>query len=156
MAMIRAGRARSGAQCSRRELAVQWNQTGPRGPQGETGATGRQGPHGEQGLQGNTGATGPQGPAGTMGLVYVDGTTQTLGPGLSSGAPVLCPQGTQAINGYLTFTLNGQPAEVTQDGVSSTGEIMDPQQPRAWSFTYSNKTSNQTFGITPHAVCANP
>ena len=53
--------------CSRRELAIAFNQTGPRGPRGRTvvgrrgatGLTGTTGPKGETGAQGGSGPAGP-------------------------------------------------------------------------------------------------
>ena len=54
-----------GQSCAQNEVALNWNQQGPKGatgPQGPKGATGVQGP---QGPQGQKGATGPTGPSGT-------------------------------------------------------------------------------------------
>src|ERR1700730_2265578 len=51
--------AQAGAQCTKKEQQLTWNQTGPPGPAGATGPQGAQGP---QGPQGATGPAGPQGP----------------------------------------------------------------------------------------------
>ena len=56
--------------CSTNEVALAWNQQGPKGdagPQGLKGDTGPQGPKGEAGPQGLKGDTGPQGPTGPTG-----------------------------------------------------------------------------------------
>jgi hypothetical protein len=52
------------SRCSRRELPIAFNQTGPAGPRG---ASGRKGSTGSKGATGATGATGAQGPAGPQG-----------------------------------------------------------------------------------------
>jgi hypothetical protein len=52
------------SQCKRGEVALDWNQRGPKGDAGATGATGPGGATGPQGPKGDTGAAGPAGPAG--------------------------------------------------------------------------------------------
>src|SRR5437879_2910870 len=62
--------------CSTNEVALAWNQQGPKGdagPQGLKGDTGPQGPKGDagpQGLKGDTGPQGPTGPAGNGGAAF--------------------------------------------------------------------------------------
>jgi Collagen triple helix repeat (20 copies) len=123
----------SSAKCTSGELALNWNQqgpkgdtgaTGPQGLKGDTGVTGPAGPQGTQGTKGDTGATGPagqQGPKGDTGAVGPQGPQ-----GLKGDAG---PQGTSGIvssgrsNGmvqspldktiWADFRFAGQPAHVT-------------------------------------------
>jgi hypothetical protein len=55
----------SAAKCANGEVALNWNQQGPKG---DTGATGPQGP------KGDTGPAGPQGPQGPQGVVAANGS----------------------------------------------------------------------------------
>jgi hypothetical protein len=47
------------AKCTKNEMFISWNQTGPEGPAGETGPEGPQGPVGPQGPEGVQGPPGP-------------------------------------------------------------------------------------------------
>ena len=77
--------AEAGTTCKPSEIAISFNQTGPRGlpgdkgdkgdpgPPGPTGATGATGPEGPKGHKGDPGPAGPAGPAGPSGAgdVYI-------------------------------------------------------------------------------------
>jgi hypothetical protein len=84
----------SAAKCATGEVALNWNQQGPKG---DTGATGPQGPKGDpgatgaQGPKGDAGPAGPQGAAGPAGAQGAKGDTGPAGP---QG-----PQGVVASNG---------------------------------------------------------
>lgn len=87
------------------ELAIAWNQQGPRGLQGGQGAQGSQGQQGSQGAQGAQGAQGGQGPQGIQGQ---QGTEGTQGPGATTFATTLA-QGSSLqtlvnMNNGLTLT----------------------------------------------------
>ena len=78
-----------GKQCGPSELALQWNQTGPKGAtgavgatgaDGATGATGAQGPKGDKGDTGGIGPTGATGDPGRNGANGSDGATGAQGP----------------------------------------------------------------------------
>jgi hypothetical protein len=111
----------STAKCASGELALNWNQQGPKGnpgaagpqgpagaagpqgavgpqgPAGDAGAAGPQGPVGPQGPQGDTGATGPQGDPGPAGQQGPKGDTGAAGPPGPPGAQG--PSGIVATNG---------------------------------------------------------
>jgi hypothetical protein len=53
-----------GGKCAGNEIALNWNQTGPKGPTGAKGATGAEGPTGPKGATGPDGPTGPTGQRG--------------------------------------------------------------------------------------------
>jgi len=87
----------SSAKCANAEIALNWNQQGPKG---DPGATGPQGAVGPAGPKGDTGATGPQGAAGAQGpagLKGDPGTTGAQGPKGDTGAAG--PQGPQGSPG---------------------------------------------------------
>jgi hypothetical protein len=71
------------AKCATGELALNWNQ---KGPKGDTGAAGAQGPVGPQGPKGDTGAAGPQGNPGPAGQQGPKGDTGAAGPPGPPGA----------------------------------------------------------------------
>ena len=57
----------SGAKCHHGEVAIKWNQSGPRGVTGSPGRIGQAGPAGPQGAPGSPGNPGPQGNPGPVG-----------------------------------------------------------------------------------------
>ena len=66
----------AGESCdAKKEVLLNWNQTGPTGPQGPVGAMGPQGAVGPAGPQGAVGPTGPQGPVGLTGPQGPAGST---------------------------------------------------------------------------------
>ena len=67
----------SGRKCSRRELAIAFNQTGPPGPRGRSVV-------GRRGAAGATGATGPRGETGSKGETGAQGVSGAAGPGMIS------------------------------------------------------------------------
>lgn len=96
------------ASCSRGQMEVTWNQTGPQGPKGDTGATGPQGP------KGDTGDTGPQGPAGPASLDALQGAPCTV-KGLPSTVEVSIDTG----NGAVSLTCSPTHlVSVTMTGIS--------------------------------------
>jgi hypothetical protein len=73
----------AGAKCSKNEVALNFNQRGPKGdtgPQGPKGDTGLQGPKGDAGLQGPKGDTGLPGADGDDGADGRDGAAGPAGP----------------------------------------------------------------------------
>jgi len=72
------------SECRQHELAIQWNQTGPKGTTGSTGVTGPTGPTGATGASGMNGANGAAGPAGPTGATGATGASGVSG---TNGAP---------------------------------------------------------------------
>jgi hypothetical protein len=78
----------SSAKCASTELALNWNQTGPKGatgPAGPAGAAGAKGDPGATGAQGPKGDSGAAGPAGPPGPTGDPGETGQQGPQGSTG-----------------------------------------------------------------------
>jgi hypothetical protein len=73
---------------TRRETALDWNQTGPQGPQGTQGNTGATGP---------AGPAGPQGPAGTSHAYSAEGGGIVLGTSPTDVVSVTVPDGTYVV-----------------------------------------------------------
>jgi hypothetical protein len=123
----------SGQSCdTKRETALNWNQTGPSGPQGV------QGPPGATGEQGPPGSTGP---AGDPGFEVVTKDLTGVAGGFSVTTGVGCPSGKIAISGGWHTSLDAiDPVETHPDG-------------QFWDFTVVNPSS-QTETITLYAVCA--
>jgi hypothetical protein len=57
-----------GEKCKKREVAISWNQTGPKGDKGDTGDQGAKGDQGIQGVKGDQGDQGIQGVKGDQGI----------------------------------------------------------------------------------------
>lgn len=74
-----------GQTCAKKEINVNWQQTGPTGPQGVAGPKGKKGDAGPTGATGLTGATGPAGPAGPTGATGATGATGPKGDTGSTG-----------------------------------------------------------------------
>ena len=74
----------STATCATGELALNWNQRGPKGDAGAIGPQGVPGQPGAPGAKGDSGATGPQGAPGQPGTPGTKGDTGATGP---QGAP---------------------------------------------------------------------
>jgi Collagen triple helix repeat (20 copies) len=70
--------------CGKNEIAIDWNQQGPKGDQGDVGPQGPAGPTGPAGPAGPSGPTGPAGPIGPAG---------PAGPAGSSAAKVVSATG---------------------------------------------------------------
>jgi hypothetical protein len=88
--------------CGKSEMAISWNQQGPKGDKGDTGPQGPAGPTGPAGPAGPTGPTGPAGPIGPagptgttqgfsahVGFVAVAGTTTVISKALPAGTYLL-------------------------------------------------------------------
>jgi Collagen triple helix repeat (20 copies) len=101
-----------GAACKNNEVAIDWNQTGPRGPQGMDGRTGQQGEPGPQGIQG---VPGPKGDTGPQGIQGVPGPKGDTGPQGIQGPP-----GPAGVSGYQIVV-----AEVTVGLLSSNNVSVD-------------------------------
>jgi hypothetical protein len=92
-----------GQSCRANELAVDWNQKGPKGdagPQGAKGGPGPQGPKGDpgaQGVQGPKGDTGAQGPQGDPGAVRGYQIVRVTSQGGVASAQ--CPDGQKVLGG---------------------------------------------------------
>lgn len=134
----------AGEECGPSELALQWNQTGPRGEtgavgatgaQGATGATGAQGPKGDQGETGGIGPTGAQGPAGDPGAKGEPGAKGDPGakgetgvkgdPCLSSDPACIGPKGDPGATGATGPQGPIGPAGASGSGVD-TGAVVTP------------------------------
>jgi hypothetical protein len=87
--------------CAISELAVSWNQTGPKGAAGPVGPTG---PAGNVGPKGSTGAQGPQGTYGNANLTLVQTTTYITA--YSTQAFAYCPGGKRIVSGGYVFPHN--------------------------------------------------
>jgi len=70
----------STAKCASGELALNWNQKGPKGDTGAAGPRGYVGPQGPQGLKGEAGPKGDPGAAGAQGLKGDTGPAGAPGP----------------------------------------------------------------------------
>jgi hypothetical protein len=66
--------------CSKTELALNWNQAGPKGATGPKGVVGPKGPTGAKGAPGAGGAAGPKGVTGPKGMTGPKGATGSQGP----------------------------------------------------------------------------
>jgi Collagen triple helix repeat (20 copies) len=130
-----------GQTCATGELALSWNQKGPKGdtgatgpagaagPQGPTGETGPAGPAGPQGPKGDPGPKGDTGDQGIQGIPGANGTNGTDGKdGVSVTSAALspgdanCPDGGSqftAANG-VTYACNGQNGK---DGTAGAGVL---------------------------------
>lgn len=105
-----------GQRCGSTELALQWNQTGPKGPtglkgqqgvRGPTGQVGSKGSTGQQGSRGATGPTGAGGAAGSNGPTGARGPTGAIGPsgpqGTFNSADHNLVEVTTSITSYATY-----------------------------------------------------
>jgi hypothetical protein len=116
----------SAAKCANGEVALNWNQqgpkgdlgaTGPQGPKGDTGTTGPQGPKGDTGP---AGAKGDPGPAGAQGLKGDAGATGPQGPqGPKGDTGAAGPQGPQGAQGIVGA--NGSYQGHVQSPLATTG-----------------------------------
>jgi hypothetical protein len=87
----------SSGKCANTELALNWNQTGPKGDPGPAGPTG---PAGPPGAKGDLGAAGPAGPAGAKGDTGPAGPAGAKGdPGTPGAAGATGPQGPKGDTG---------------------------------------------------------
>lgn len=124
--------------CSKGELAISWNQTGPVGPSGPTGPTGPTGPIGPAGPTGATGPQGPAGPAGTLssldsleglGCKGVNGKPATVhleyGTGIEAPVTILCITHLVANPGPFTATVT--------DGSVQLGVVPTLPLPAGWA-----------------------
>src|SRR4051794_1391732 len=137
----------TGTACKHGEKALAWNMTGPKGAAGATGATGANGANGEKGAKGDKGDTGA--PGSTV-LARMQGTHDTLAPGLGDNALTFTPSTwnqaageDQLIMGAVTVTAisgcggaNSLSVTLSLDGVPLTNTTM--------------------FGTGTHAIVANP
>lgn len=129
------------------EVAVSWNQKGPKGdtgvqgPQGPQGPAGPTGPPGPQGQPGQQGPQGPQGPAGTVATPQqVFGQGCSLSPNVGCFDVATCPEGTVAISGGY----RGSSGVVIFDSERT-------QDPRGWEV--GGKSSSQNEDFTAIAEC---
>ena len=86
-----------GQKCTDAEVAISWNQKGPKGDTGPAGPAGAAGPKGDTGATGPTGAAGPKGdpgPAGADGAAGPKGDT-----GLAGAAGAAGPKGDTGATG---------------------------------------------------------
>jgi hypothetical protein len=106
----------SSAKCANAELALNWNQVGPRGEPGPAGPAGAQGPKGDtgaagpQGAKGDPGAMGPQGPKGDTGATGSPGPPGVVASAFGVGeVPTSLP-----VTGHGgLYQIIGAPARVT-------------------------------------------
>jgi Collagen triple helix repeat (20 copies) len=150
----------SGAQCTKKEQQLMWNQTGPPGPQGPQGAQGAIGPAGPQGPPGATGSAGPQGPAGPTGPAGAQGPPGPQGPAGSSTAG---PGGLDILStfvsgsGQLTFTCpSDHPFAISGTAFDQQTQLPVLNTPK---FTGSGNTGWSAQGqgghtLTLYVICA--
>lgn len=170
---------RTGARCTRNEVAISWNQTGPQGLQGPVGQNGPAGVRGPQGAKGNTGATGvqgvpgpvgatgpqgpqgPQGPAGPQGPQGPGGVEVVWNtrPADGQGTTVNCPTGKIAIGGGAK---GGKFAWIYRQGPTGSS-IPDPGTfpvgstttgATGWEANASN--TNPSDPLAVYVICATP
>jgi hypothetical protein len=132
--------------CTRNEVAISWNQTGPQGPQGSAGV---------QGPKGDTGQTGPQGPQGPGGVEVVWNTR----PADGQGTTVNCPTGKIAIGGGAK---GGKNAWIYRQGPIGSS-IPDPGTfpvgstttgATGWEANAANTTPSDPLAV--YVICATP
>jgi collagen triple helix repeat protein len=88
----------SAAKCGSGEIALNWNQQGPKGATGAAGPQGPAGPAGPAGPQGPKGDTGAPGPAGPQGAQGPQGNPGPAGPaGPQGGTGPVGPQGPSGV-----------------------------------------------------------
>jgi hypothetical protein len=112
--------------CGKTEIAVSWNQQGPKGDTGDRGATGPAGPPGPTGPGGPAGATGPAGPAGPAGtstgfsasggIVELAGTMPVLSKSLPAGNYVLVARVELSNSSFALDTSGGARCNIPGDG----------------------------------------
>ncbi len=129
----------SSGKCANGELALNWNQQGPKG---DIGPSGLPGPRGEIGPAGAQGAAGPKGDAGASGPAGAAGPQGAAGlQGPKGDAGATGPQG-----------LKGDPGPQGPPGVVSSGGLYanapSPLDTTAWA--------DFRFLITPVRVTLNP
>jgi hypothetical protein len=142
-----------GQKCGSYEIALPWNQRGPKGdtgapgpkgdtgapgPKGDTGAPGPKGDTGAPGPKGDTGDTGPQGP-GAVPLLYKlaspppEGDTQTLATVDGFTYSVVCEPGA-----HPTFNLVIDPPTGVAFHVQGLAQVVQPDQHADASYVPGN------------------
>jgi len=110
--------------CKPNEIAISWNQVGPKGDTGPMGPRGPVGPEGEQGPQGEIGPMGPMGPqgqkgdTGSIGATGATGATGPQGPAGPQGPPG--PVGALPEEPPAPYTLSGGSFVLAIDGRTVT------------------------------------
>jgi hypothetical protein len=127
--------------CSRRETALNWNQTGPEGPQraagpgGPTGATGATGPPGTNGTNGTDGVSGYQ-------VVAATSADDSTSPKVSGA---VCPAGKLPVGGGFNTSL---PAID-----ESAGESWPFGDMNTWQVGISNVGPTTNWTVHAFAIC---
>jgi hypothetical protein len=126
----------AGQTCTKYEVALTWNQTGPQGLPGATGATGQ---------AGSDGATGATGPAGEPTHFYNLGQGLSVPPGVSETF-ISCDPGDVAISGVFPITfgephLHGDGEPTDYYTYPSPGEHRGAGTQEQWRFFLSNPDS---------------
>jgi hypothetical protein len=127
------------------ELAIAWNQMGPRGPQG---------------AQGSPGTNGANGTNGTNSATNVVARTTTVnnvnGSGGSSIQNVKCNPGERATGGGVTLSGVGTNTLVNASYPTVSGsQASAGQTPDGWESGITNNTA-VPFTATHYAICASP
>jgi hypothetical protein len=172
----------SSAKCVNTELALNWNQTGPKGDPGPAGAIGPAGPKGDPGATGPAGATGAQGPKGDTGPQGRPGVSgyEVVRQDANLDDPycnpsthcyfefiVECPPGKVALgagwydNGAMNPTLPGNATEGITLG-ANWPQMANDGKMRNWVFHIftdntqgSSITGEWAWWITLYVTCAN-
>jgi hypothetical protein len=133
---LRAIDTAKGQKCAANELALTWNQTGPKGATGAKGAAGAKGATGAQGIQGKVGPSGSRGPTGAQGVAGETGPTGSRGPtGAQGRGGPTGPEGATGVQG----------ASGRNGSTGSTG----PSGPTGPQGTFNNANQVVTSTDTP-------
>jgi hypothetical protein len=119
----------SSSSCKSNEIALEWNQQGPRGPQGEPG------PKGEQG------------PPGLSGYEVVGTATANVDPLDYAQITAYCPTGKNVLGGGFFFNVLGT-LEVVQSAPTTAAGLS------GWHVVAFNHSDTVTGNLIAYATCA--
>jgi hypothetical protein len=140
---LRVIHADAGQKCRRGEVALNWNQTGPRGP------AGAQGPQGEQGP---AGPPGPPGPAGVAG-VHVVSELRVAGQFFSEVVAVTCPDGETALSASAQAFV-GDSAEISDQGLRWAASPVGDDPPTGYNIRAGYTTERAGDTLRFYVTCA--
>jgi hypothetical protein len=129
------------------ELAIAWDQTGPRGPQGAPGLQGSPGTNGTNGTNGINGATN---------VIVSTVAVSNVVTGNSAEKDVVCNPGERATGGGAAFNGIGPATDINASfPTHGTNAASAGQTPDGWDSSITN-TTKSTLNATFYVVCASP